>query len=73
MKSTEESITAEYEPTGWDREDGAVYEMKNRLTSAVTEEQFQAIEMLGRETIITVAKQVFANTNGNRQRACFDC
>ncbi|MGS0763936.1 hypothetical protein [Syntrophomonas curvata] len=58
-KSTEDSITTEYEPTGWDRVDRAVYEMKKRLATATTEEQFQAIGMLGRETIITVAQQVF--------------
>lgn len=61
-KSPDEFITAEYEPTGWDRVDRAVYEMKNRLSAAVTEEQFQAIGMLGRETIITIAQQVFDNT-----------
>ena len=58
-KSPEEEITAEYEPTGWERVDRAIYEMKYRLASAITEEQFQAIGMLGRETIITVAQQVF--------------
>ena len=61
-KSTEESITAEYQPTGWDRVDRAVYEMKKQLAAAATEEQFQAIGMLGRETIITVAQQVFDKT-----------
>lgn len=59
MKSTEESITTEYEPTGWDRVDRTVYEMKNRLASSSTEEQYQTIGMLGRETIITIAQQVF--------------
>lgn len=36
--------------------------MKNRLEVANAEEQFQAIGMLGRETIITVAQQVFDRT-----------
>lgn len=57
--SSEEQFALEYKPTGWDRVDRAVYEMKNRLSSAITEEQFQAIGMLGRETIISVAQQVF--------------
>lgn len=58
-KSPEEEITSKYVPTGWERVDRAIYEMKSRLASAITEEQFQAIGMLGRETIITVAQQVF--------------
>ena len=36
--------------------------MKNRLEAANAEEQFQATGMLGRETIITVAQQVFDRT-----------
>lgn len=59
MESTEESLIEDYEPTGWDRVDRTVFEMKNRLSSAQTEEQFQVIGMLGRETIITIAQQVF--------------
>lgn len=59
MESPEETITTEYEPTGWDRVDRTIYEMKKRLSSATNEEQFQAIGMLGRETIITIAQQVF--------------
>ncbi len=49
----------QYQPTGWERVDRAIDEMKSRLEIANTEEQFQAIGMLGRETIITVAQQVF--------------
>ncbi len=62
LKSSEEAITSSYEPTGWDRVDRTVYEMKQRLISASTEEQLQAIGMLGRETIITIAQQVYDNT-----------
>ncbi len=52
----------EYELTGWERVDRAIMEMKSRLEIADNEEQFQAIGMLGREALITVAKQVFDAT-----------
>lgn len=58
-KSQEEFIGDIYEPTGWDRVDRAIYEMKKRIAVADTEEKFQAIGMLGRETLITAAQQVF--------------
>ena len=58
-KSTESLLSDEYVLTGWERVDRSVYEMKRRLATANTEEQFQAIGMLGRETLITVAQQVF--------------
>lgn len=48
-----------YQPTGWERVDRALEEMKSRLDAADNEEKFQAIGMIGRETIITVAQQVF--------------
>lgn len=60
--SVDETVIVDYEPTGWDRVDRTVYEMKNRLASATTEEQFQVIGVLGRETMITVAQQVFDRT-----------
>ncbi len=49
----------EYQPTGWERVDRSIDEMKSRLEVAETEEQFQAIGMIGRETFITIAQQVF--------------
>ena len=49
----------DYELTGWERVDRSIAEMKSRLDIADKEEQFQAIGMLGRETLITVAQQVF--------------
>lgn len=58
-KSIDEQIADEFTPTGWDRVDRTVYEMKRRLSVASTEEQFQAIGMLGREALITIAQQVF--------------
>lgn len=59
QKSSEEAIADEYVPTGWDRVDRTVYEMKQRLSVADTEEKFQAIGMLARETLISIAQQVF--------------
>lgn len=58
-KSSEESMIEEYTPTGWDRVDRTIYEMRQQLNTAINEEQFQAIGMLGRETIITIAQQVY--------------
>lgn len=49
----------EYQPTGWERVDRSIDEMKSRLEVAETEEHFQAIGMIGRETLITIAQQVF--------------
>ena len=57
--SSGDALSIEYEPTGWDRVDRAVYEMKRRFAVAETEEQFQAIGMLGRETLISTAQQVY--------------
>lgn len=47
------------EPTGWIRVDHSIEEMKSRYKAADTEEKYQAIGMLGRETIISIAQQVF--------------
>lgn len=58
-KSVDTAEASEYTPTGWERVDRTVYEMKHRLSVANNEEQFQAIGMLGREALITVAQQVF--------------
>lgn len=46
-------------PTGWERVDRSIAEMKSRLEVADTEEKYQAIRMIGRETLITIAQQVF--------------
>ena len=52
-------VTESCPPTGWERVDRAITEMSSRLVVAETEEQFQAISMLSRETLITVSQQVF--------------
>ena len=48
-----------YTPTGWERVDRTIYEMRSRIQIAQTEEQYQAIGMLGREALITVAQEVY--------------
>jgi len=47
------------EPTGWPRVDRTVTEVRKRLELASTEEQFQAIGLLCRETLISLAQAVF--------------
>ena len=47
------------DPTGWVRVDRSIEAMKSRLKVADTEEKYQAIGMLGRETLISIAQQVF--------------
>ncbi len=47
------------EPTGWNRIDRSIGEIKLRLEQAQNEEQFQAIGLLCRETLISLAQAVF--------------
>ena len=47
------------EPTGWAKVDRQLQEIRFRLDSAETEEQFQAVGLLCREVLITVAQEVF--------------
>lgn len=46
-------------PTGWPRVDRTVGELRARLASARNEEQFQAVGLLAREALISVAQAVF--------------
>jgi hypothetical protein len=48
-----------HEPTGWPRVDRTVTELRKRLELASTEEQFQAVGLLCRETLISLAQAVF--------------
>jgi hypothetical protein len=43
----------------WNRVERAAYQAKNQLEQATTEEQFQAIGLLCRETLISLAQVVF--------------
>jgi hypothetical protein len=47
------------EPTGWPRVDRGVYEIQRRLEQAKTEEQFQAVGLLCREVLISVAQVAY--------------
>lgn len=47
------------EPTGWERVDRGVDEIRRRLEQAETEEQFQAVGLLCRETLISLAQVVY--------------
>lgn len=47
--------------TGWERIDRSVKEIKVRLNQAASEEQFQTIGLLSRETIISLAQAVFSD------------
>ena len=46
------------EPTGWPKVDRAIGEIRRRLAEAVTEEQFQAVGLLCREAVISLAQAV---------------
>lgn len=50
------------DPTGWDRVDRQIAEARVRLQSARTEEQYQAVGLLCREVLISVAQEVFDPT-----------
>jgi len=47
------------EPTGWPKVDRQMDEVRSRLHEASTEEQFQAVGLLCRETLISLAQAVY--------------
>lgn len=47
------------EPTGWAKVDRGIGETRRRLEEAATEEQFQAVGLLCRETLISLAQVVY--------------
>jgi hypothetical protein len=47
------------EPTGWPRVDRGIYEIRRRLEQAEVEEHFQAVGLLCREVLISVAQVVY--------------
>lgn len=49
----------EQQPTGWQRVDRCVGELRDRLAAARNEEQFQTVGLLGREALISLAQGVF--------------
>lgn len=51
--------SARFEATGWGRVDRTVGEIRRRLAEASTEEQYQAVGMLCREALISLAQEVY--------------
>lgn len=49
----------EFIPTGWERVDRTVGELRDRLASARNEEQFQAVGLLCRDVLVSVAQAVY--------------
>lgn len=47
------------EPTGWQKVDRQLQEMRLRLEASQTEEQYQAVGLLCREVLISVAQEVY--------------
>ena len=47
------------EPTGWQKVDRQLQEMRLRLDSSETEEQYQAVGLLCREVLISVAQEIY--------------
>ena len=47
------------EPTGWQKVDRQLQEMRTRLDAADTEEQYQSVGLLCREVLISVAQEVY--------------
>jgi hypothetical protein len=52
-------VVESFEPTGWTRVDRCVGEVRRRLADAQTEEQFQAVGLLCREILISLAQAVY--------------
>ena len=50
------------EPTGWARVDRGIEKVRNALEAASTEEDFQTVGLLCRETLISLAQAVFDPT-----------
>lgn len=48
----------EQQPTGWQRVDRCVGELRDRLAAARNEEQFQTVGLLGREALISLAQSI---------------
>lgn len=59
IRQIRDGVKDEFADTGWQRVDRTVGEFRNRLAVAETEEHFQAIGLLCREALISVAQSVF--------------
>ena len=54
-----EIVTVFEEPTGWEKVDRQIQEVRLRLDMAENEEQFQAIGLISREALISLAETVY--------------
>lgn len=54
-----ERVTVFEEPTGWEKVDRQIQEVRLRLDTAENEEQFQAIGLISREALISLAEIVY--------------
>jgi hypothetical protein len=59
VKRISTGFPVQFEPTGWERVDRTVSELRDRLAAATVEEQFQAVGLLCREALISVAQAVY--------------
>lgn len=59
LKKTQSTVKLHREPTGWERVDRAVSAAKRQLDGARNEEDFQAVGLLCREILISVAQAVY--------------
>lgn len=57
--ATGRSVVVFEEPTGWTRVDRSLGEVRKRLAEASSEEQYQAVGLLCRETLISLAQTVY--------------
>src|SRR5205807_6511545 len=55
------------EPTGWQKVDRQLQEMRLRLDTAESEEQYQAVGLLCREALISVAQKFYDRALINRR------
>ena len=55
------------EPTGWQKVDRQVQEVRLRLETAASEEQCQAVGLLCREVLISAAQEVYDQDRHSRQ------
>lgn len=57
------------EPTGWQKVDRQLQEVRLRLDTATSEEQYQAVGLLCREVLISVAQEVYGPNRHQHQGA----
>lgn len=59
IEAKETGIGQDVEPTGWERVDRSVGTVREQLALAASEEQYQAVGLLCRETLISLGQAVY--------------